>query len=63
MEEKVSENKVRYFCRSCNYKFFRGKNLGFPRTCPYCDKDSVEVLKVKSAEDLVKESEKHGSGF
>ncbi len=63
MDKKEDVNKVRYFCRYCNYKFSRNKNFSFPKACPYCDKDGVEILKIKSAQELIKESEKHGLEF
>lgn len=63
MEQKAGDDKVRYFCRYCNYKFSRSKNFSFPKICPYCDKDGVEILRAQSANEIIKESEKHGSVF
>jgi len=39
-----------FICTNCRYKF---KANEMPRTCPYCDKRTVE--QEKSAEDIVSE--------
>jgi rubrerythrin len=39
-----------YVCLNCKYRF---KTSQRPRTCPYCNKNAVEM--EKSAEDIVSE--------
>jgi len=41
-----------FICKNCKYRF---KSSGEPKTCPYCDKESVE--KEKSASEIVNEIE------
>lgn len=41
-----------FICLNCNYNF---KSKQSPKTCPYCNKNTVE--KEKSAEDIISEIE------
>lgn len=41
-----------FVCLNCKYKF---KSRTLPKTCPYCNKGTVEF--EKSAEDIVSEVE------
>ncbi len=39
-----------YICSTCRFKFKTSQN---PRSCPYCDKDTIE--KEQGASDIVDE--------
>jgi Zn finger protein HypA/HybF involved in hydrogenase expression len=41
-----------FVCLNCKYRF---KAKAMPKTCPYCNKNSIDI--EKSAEDIVSEIE------
>ncbi|MBI2672517.1 hypothetical protein HYX16_06300 [Candidatus Woesearchaeota archaeon] len=45
-----SEEKKRYYCEECGFKFTRTGRL-INNTCPYCSKESVKVVEI----NLIKE--------
>lgn len=44
--EKIDEEKVRYVCKKCNYKFIYNIMKQYPQRCPFCGAD-VSKFKIK----------------
>lgn len=55
--KKETKDTVKYYCTLCKFRFSRGREFGFPKNCPYCSKDSVEIWKDVDAATLLKEVE------
>ena len=37
-DPRYSENKIKYTCSNCHYRFSRAEGFDFGNTCPYCGK-------------------------
>jgi len=57
VRKKETKDTIKYYCTLCKFRFSRGKEFGFPKNCPYCSKDSVEIWKDVDAATLLKEVE------
>ena len=52
-----SKDTIKYYCTLCKFRFSRGKEFGFPKNCPYCSKDAVEIWRDVDASTLLRETE------
>lgn len=57
VRKKETKDTVKYYCTACKFRFSRGKEFGFPKNCPYCSKNAVEVWQDVDAATLLKETE------
>ena len=56
----MTDQKVKYKCLACGYKFSRTKDATSTKICPYCGKSNITPDKSNAADAILKEaSSKH----
>ena len=55
--KKESRDTIKYYCTLCKFRFSRGKEFGFPKNCPYCSKDGIDIWRDVDASTLLKEND------
>lgn len=53
---------VRYYCRSCHFKFSRKKEVEIV-TCPYCGRQTLSLAYEGKAQDLIEEATRAEEGM
>ena len=57
VRKKETKDTLRYYCTACKFRFSRGKEFGYPKNCPYCSKDAVDLWRDVDAATLLRETE------
>ncbi|MBS3159900.1 hypothetical protein J4436_03865 [Candidatus Woesearchaeota archaeon] len=50
---RFQEEKIKYFCENCHYKFSRKKDFKFNLICPNCGKTGLRINNNESAQKLI----------